>query len=76
MAGKKKAKVKRNPRTPGTVFTKTMTRGANKGDRHTLKVAKGGEFFPIKVLHDKGGNSTLKDNPGVKFGKGKKKKKK
>ena len=54
---------------PGSTFTKMITRGPNKGDRVTFKVAPGGNPYPIRVLKDKGNNSTLKNNPGVKFGK-------
>ncbi len=62
-----------NPTTPGTKFTKIMTKGPNKGDTHRLQVVSGGgNFFPIAVLKDKGNNSSLKNNPGVKFPKGKK----
>lgn len=50
-------------------FTKTITRGPNKGDRVVFKTAPGGKPYPIRVLRDKGNNSTLRDNPGVKFGK-------
>ena len=52
----------------GSFFTKTITRGPNKGDRVQFRVAKGGKPYPVRVLHDKGGNSTLKDN-GIPFGK-------
>ena len=65
---------KKDTMKPGATFTKTITRGPNKGDKVQFKVAAGGKPFPIRVLNDKGGNSTLKNNPGVKFGKGKKKK--
>ena len=58
---------------PGTTFTKTITRGPNKGDRVVFRVASGGHPYPIRVLHDKGGDSTLKDNAGVVFGKRKRK---
>lgn len=57
-------------KTPGRVFTKTITRGPNKGDKVTFKVAPGGHPFPTRVISDKGNNSTLRDNPGVKFGSG------
>ena len=55
----------------GRTFTKTITRGPNKGDRVQFRVAPGGHPYPIRVLRDKGGDSTLKDN-GVPFGKKKK----
>ena len=58
----------------GSTFIKTITRGPNKGDRVRFRVAPSKKPYPIRVLHDKGGNSTLKDNAGVKFGKGKRKK--
>ena len=54
---------------PGKVFTKTITRGPNKGDRVSFKVGPSGKPYPRRVLNDKGSNSTLRDNPGVKFGK-------
>ena len=53
--------------TPGTTFTKTITRGPNKGDRVVFKVAPGGHPYPIRVLRDVGAPSTLRDNPDVKF---------
>ena len=56
----------------GSTFTKTISRGPNKGDRVAFKVAPGGHPYPTRVLRDKGRNSTLRDNPGVKFSKGKK----
>ena len=54
--------------------TRTITRGPNKGDRVVIKAAsaadlKKGNWWPIRVLSDKGGDSTLKDNSGVSFGK-------
>ena len=58
----------RKRRKPGSTFTKTITRGPNKGDRVTFKVARGGKPYPKRVLRDKGHNSTLRNNPGVKFG--------
>ena len=60
-------KAKKNPTTPGTKFTKNITRGANKGDNVTFKVAPGGKPYPIRVNKDVGTRSTLRDNPGVKF---------
>lgn len=65
---------KDNPTRPGTVFTKIITRGPNKGDRVRFRVGPSGHPYPIAVVNDKGNNSTLKDNPGVKMP-GKKKKK-
>lgn len=56
---------------PGSTFTKIITRGPNKGDRVQFKVAAGGKPFPVRVLKDTGKKSTLKDNPGIKLGKGK-----
>lgn len=53
--------------TPGRTFTKTITRGPNKGDRVVFKVAPGGHPYPIRVLRDVGAPSTLRGNPGVKF---------
>ncbi len=55
----------------GRTFTKTISRGPNKGDRVRFRVAPSGKPYPIRVLNDKGSNSTLRDNPGVKFGRGK-----
>ncbi|KKM78993.1 hypothetical protein LCGC14_1354320 [marine sediment metagenome] len=63
---------KQNPTKPGKIFTKTIRQGPNKGDRVKFKVAPGGHPFPVRVLHDKGKNSTLRNNKGVKFGKRKK----
>lgn len=76
MARKKGAKESRpsKVRKVGSKFTKTISRGPNKGDRVQFKVASGGKPFPVRVLKDKGSNSTLKNNAGVKFGKKKKKK--
>ena len=61
--------------TPGRTFTKTIERGPNKGDRVSFKVAPGGHPYPTRVIRDVGSTSTLRDNPGVKFGKKKTKKK-
>ena len=60
---------------PGSTFTKTVTRGPNKGDRVSFKVAKGGKPFPTRVLKDKGNNSTLKGSVPVGKKKAAKKKK-
>lgn len=65
-------KRKANPKTPGTTFTKNITRGPNKGDNVTFKVAPGGNPYPTRVNKDVGKPSTLRNNPGVKFGKKKK----
>lgn len=54
---------------PGSSFTKTISRGPNKGDRVQFKVGPSGKPYPQRVLHDKGGNSTLRNNSGVKIGK-------
>ena len=53
----------------GRVFTKKITRGPNKGDTVTFKVAPSMKPYPIRVVKDSGGDSTLRDNPGVKIGK-------
>lgn len=53
---------------PGSTFTKTVTRGPNKGDRVAFKVGPSGKPFPTRVINDKGGNSTLRNNSGVKVG--------
>lgn len=66
-----KDKPKQNPTRPGAVFTKTVTRGPNKGDRVAFKVAPGGKPFPTRVLRDVGAKSTLRGS--VPFGKKKKK---
>lgn len=58
----------------GRTFTKTIEQGPNKGDRVQFRVSPSGKPYPIRVLRDKGNNSTLKDNAGVKFGKKAKKK--
>lgn len=57
---------------------KRITKGPNLGDLIIAKAAsaadmKAGNWWPIRVLEDKGGNSTLKDNSEVKFGKKKNK---
>lgn len=57
----------------GKTRTKTITRGPNKGDKVVFKGSPSGKPFPTRVVSDKGGNSTLKNNAGVKFGKKKKK---
>ncbi len=55
-------------RKTSSSFTKTIERGPNKGDLVRFKVAPSGKPYPVRVLHDKDKNSTLKNNPGVKFG--------
>jgi hypothetical protein len=57
---------------PGSTFTKVITRGPNKGDTIQFKVAAGGKPFPVRVIKDTGKKSTLRDNPGIRLGKGKK----
>ncbi len=57
----------------GKTRTKVITRGPNKGDTVVFKGSPSGKPFPVRVLKDKGNNSTLKNNSGVKFGKAKKK---
>lgn len=52
---KKPAKSKK----PGSRFTKKVTRGPNKGDTVSFKVAKGGKPFPTRVVKDRGKPSTL-----------------
>lgn len=81
MATKKKtggiAKTKAGkPRKTGATFTKTIQQGPNKGDIVKFQVSPSGKPFPIEVISDKGNNSTLKNNPGVKTSKKKKTKKK
>ena len=58
----------------GRTFTKKITRGPNKGDTVTFKVAPSRKPYPVKVVQDVGNPSTLRDNPGVKFSKKNKKK--
>lgn len=70
------AKAKSKNRKAGSTFTKTITRGKNKGDKVSFKIAKGGKPFPTRVIKDKGNDSTLKNNPGIKFGKKSKRKSK
>ena len=65
---------KRKLMKPGRTFTKKITRGPNKGDTVSFRVAKGGKPFPTAVRRDVGSPSTLRDNPGVKFGSGTKRK--
>lgn len=58
----------RKKHKPGTTFTKTISRGPNKGDRVTFKVGPSGKPYPKRVRKDVGRRSTLRDNSGVKFG--------
>jgi hypothetical protein len=58
--------------TPGKTTTRTIARGPNKGDKVTFKFGPSGKPYPTRVVRDVGRNSTLRDNPGVKFGKKKK----
>ena len=69
-AAPKRAAAKKNPTTPGKTFTKTITRGPNKGDKVSFKVAKGGKPFPTRVIKDVGKKSTLRGDVPI----GKKKK--
>jgi len=57
-------------------FTKKIERGPNKGDTVSFKVGPSGKPYPVRVLKDVPPPSTLRDNPGVKFGKAAKKNKK
>ena len=50
----KKASPGQKLRKPGATFTKKLTRGPNKGDTVSFKVAKGGKQFPTKVRKDVG----------------------
>lgn len=59
---------------PGATFTKRVTRGPNKGDLVQFKVGPSGKQFPVRVLEDVKGKSTLRNNPGVKIGRGRKRK--
>lgn len=56
---------------PGRSTTRKITRGPNKGDTVQFKFARGGKPFPTRVVRDVGTPSTLRDNPGVKFGRNK-----
>ena len=47
-------------RKVGSTFTKKITRGANKGDTVRFQVAPSGKPFPVKVVRDVGGGSTVK----------------
>ena len=67
---------KRKLMKPGKTFTKKITRGPNKGDTVAFKVASGGKPFPTRVVRDTGSKSTLRNNPGIKFGKKEKSKRK
>lgn len=61
-------------RKTGAVFTKTIERGPNKGDRVRFQVSPSGKPFPIRVLRDKGKDSTLRgEKPGLFKKKSKKK---
>ena len=64
----------RNRFKVGSSFTKTITRGPNKGDKVRFKVGPSGKPYPKRVLKDRGTRSTLRNNSGVKFGKRKKRK--
>ena len=48
----------RKAHKPGSTFTKTVTRGKNKGDRVSFQVAKGGKPFPTRVRADRGVKNT------------------
>ena len=60
----------------GKTRTKKITLGPNKGDTVQFRGSPSGKPYPIRVLRDVGRPSTLRDNPGVKFGKAKKRGKK
>jgi hypothetical protein len=58
---------------------RTIKRGPNKGDTIIAQAASAadmrrGNWHPTRVVKDVGSRSTLRDNPGVKFGSGGKKK--
>lgn len=59
---------------PGKTFTKKVTRGPNKGDTVSFKIARGGKPFPTRVVKDVGKPSTL--NKSIPRGRKKKAKKK
>ena len=58
----------------GKTRTKRITRGPNKGDTVRFRGSPSGKPYPVRVIRDVGSTSTLRNNPGVKFGKAKKKK--
>ena len=64
-----RAKAGGKVRKTGATFTKKISRGPNKGDTVRFKVAPSGKPYPVRVLKDIGTRSTLRNNPGVKFGK-------
>lgn len=53
----------------GKTTTRKVTRGPNKGDTVTFKGSPSGKPYPTRVVKDVGKKSTLRNNPGVKFGK-------
>lgn len=64
---------KKSSRSKGVTQTRKITRGPNKGDTVRVKAKSAadmrkGNWYPVAVLKDKGGNSTLRNNPGVKVG--------
>ena len=50
----------RKKRKAGSTFTKTLTRGPNKGDTVAFKVASGGKVFPTRIVSDTGSKNTSK----------------
>ena len=58
---------------PGTTVTRKIKQGPNKGDTVTFGFGPSRKPYPKRVVKDVGKPSTLRDNPGVKFGKKKKK---
>lgn len=65
--------VRKSNLSKGSMRTKKITRGPNKGDTVKFKGSPSGKPYPVRVLKDVGSRSTLRNNPGVKFGKKKKK---
>lgn len=55
---------------PGKSVTRKVTKGPNKGDTVRFKFGPSGKPFPVAVIKDVGKKSTLRNNPGVKIGKG------
>lgn len=53
----------------GKTRTKTISQGPNKGDTVQFKGSPSGKPYPVRVIKDVGPPSTLRNNPGVKFGK-------
>jgi uncharacterized protein (DUF2141 family) len=57
------------PFEPGTTFTKRVEQRINRGDLVQYRVGPSGKPYAIRVIEDIDGDSTLRDDRGVKFGK-------